>query len=541
MKDRLKIILKYEIQGVYRKISIFGITFSFFSRRLAERLMADLEKVHNENDSLNNLVVLLENEGKLYQSEIADLQHERGLHQSEIADLQHERGLHQSEISALQHEKGLHQSEIAALQHERGLHQSEIANLRNERTFQKNEISDLRRDWESFRNEISSLQSDIAMQRHENDKKQDEVVFLQSERETQRSEIMTLRLERESFLNSIVALQTEKAALHDIVESKKDFAPYRSWSGGFEIWQKYYREKYSSIEQKSDELKRGLDKKSHEAIDLMIERNFNVFPQQKYMDCFLVNHSGLLTLGEYMGPPYDERSASDIREKYHFPEKYYPEVSIFAHHSGLTLLPENVRSTIDGRDVIDGGALCGDSSLMFCLYSPRRVFAFEPMPQSYNDLCDVIEANKKADIIMPVKMGLGSEIGESKLFCYDGAIMSANMAGISHSKKALTMVTETPMTITTIDEYAGEHNLDVALIKLDIEGNEYEAINGAIETIKRLRPILLISLYHTPKDFFEIKPLLEDLSLGYKFMVRKLSLTEYEIVTELTLIAYAED
>jgi hypothetical protein len=36
---------------------------------------------------------------------------------------------------------------------------------------------------------------------------------------------------------------------------------------------------------------------------------------------------------------------------------------------------------------------------------------------------------------------------------------------------------------------------------------------GAEKTIKKDKPILLISVYHTGKDFFEIKPLLESWNL----------------------------
>jgi hypothetical protein len=58
---------------------------------------------------------------------------------------------------------------------------------------------------------------------------------------------------------------------------------------------------------------------------------------------------------------------------------------------------------------------------------------------------------------------------------------------------------------------------------MDIEGLESAAIHGAAETIKKFKPVLLISIYHTPDDFFSIKPFIEDLNLGYRFLIRKLS------------------
>ena len=77
------------------------------------------------------------------------------------------------------------------------------------------------------------------------------------------------------------------------------------------------------------------------------------------------------------------------------------------------------------------------------------------------------------------------------------------------------------------------------MIKLDVEGAELETIEGALETIRACRPVLLISVYHTPQDFFEIKPLLESLGLGYRFLVRKLDYHGY--IAEFMLMAYVND
>lgn len=80
---------------------------------------------------------------------------------------------------------------------------------------------------------------------------------------------------------------------------------------------------------------------------------------------------------------------------------------------------------------------------------------------------------------------------------------------------------------------------NVGLIKLGVEGYELETIKGAFETIKNQRPIWSISIDHLPKDFFEIKPMLEAMNLGYKFSVRKLVF--HDLTTEVTLMEYVEE
>jgi hypothetical protein len=73
---------------------------------------------------------------------------------------------------------------------------------------------------------------------------------------------------------------------------------------------------------------------------------------------------------------------------------------------------------------------------------------------------------------------------------------------------------------------------------MDIEGEETNALLGAKKTIIEHKPILAISIYHNPKDFFEIKPWLEEIVPEYKFIVRKANPCSF--VFELMLIAYVE-
>jgi hypothetical protein len=45
------------------------------------------------------------------------------------------------------------------------------------------------------------------------------------------------------------------------------------------------------------------------------------------------------------------------------------------------------------------------------------------------------------------------------------------------------------------------------MLKMDIEGAEYEALKGAEKLIKKLDVDLAICLYHKPQDIFEIPKL----------------------------------
>ena len=85
------------------------------------------------------------------------------------------------------------------------------------------------------------------------------------------------------------------------------------------------------------------------------------------------------------------------------------------------------------------------------------------------------------------------------------------------------------------DDYVKENNIKIGLIKTDVEGFEQNLLMGAIETIKRDKPVLSISIYHTFDDFFNIKPWIENLNLGYKFKIIKPDVED--ICCDVTLIA----
>lgn len=76
---------------------------------------------------------------------------------------------------------------------------------------------------------------------------------------------------------------------------------------------------------------------------------------------------------------------------------------------------------------------------------------------------------------------------------------------------------ETTVNITTLDKYCKKHDIHPDFIKMDIEGAELSALKGGIETIKKYRPQLAISIYHSDDDFIMIPQYLSKNLIDYKF------------------------
>ena len=73
----------------------------------------------------------------------------------------------------------------------------------------------------------------------------------------------------------------------------------------------------------------------------------------------------------------------------------------------------------------------------------------------------------------------------------------------------------------------------------DSEGGEQLLLKGAVETIRTQHPILLISIYHSANDFFEIKPMIEKMCDKYTFRIIKPA--NSAIVIETILLAEVRD
>ena len=152
---------------------------------------------------------------------------------------------------------------------------------------------------------------------------------------------------------------------------------------------------------------------------------------------------------------------------------------------------------------LDGGGYVGDTATQIIKNYPdfKKIWLIEPIPEN----------------IRIASRELGNYENIEFLTC-----------GVSNKKETLHFNEEKSFStiygkgtqsveVDTIDNIVKEK---VDFIKLDIEGAEQDAIEGAKETIKKYKPILAICVYHKAEDWYKIPQKVFAIEKGYKLYLR---------------------
>lgn len=147
------------------------------------------------------------------------------------------------------------------------------------------------------------------------------------------------------------------------------------------------------------------------------------------------------------------------------------------------------RFAATGRDFLDIGAHIGYYSIYL---SPlvRRAYAFEPDPRNIEDL----RANARlAGNVEVVEAAVSSRDGSAQLHLGQGsAVSSLEGAGADGDGAEVKTV--------TIDSFvASRPDIDVGLVKTDVEGHDLEALRGMSEVVARCQPLILTECSYTPQ------------------------------------------
>ena len=153
----------------------------------------------------------------------------------------------------------------------------------------------------------------------------------------------------------------------------------------------------------------------------------------------------------------------------------------------------NLYSLLNTSDIVfDVGANIGETTLNFAkiLGKKGKVHSFEPDPINHIFLKKNVGLNPFENILLN-QLGIGNESGTFRIHTFD-----KNNKGMNRIVSNTVDIDEyREIMVTTIDKYVEENNIQkVDLIKIDIEGYEFNALKGASKVLNKFRPKLFIEL-----------------------------------------------
>lgn len=185
---------------------------------------------------------------------------------------------------------------------------------------------------------------------------------------------------------------------------------------------------------------------------------------------------------------------------------------VFYSRLGISMI-----GNLDGircKDIMDVGGFIGDSALVLSEITKGTVHVFEPIENNVKMIEETGKLNQLRLAVINRAVSAGEEtisfsVDKDNSTCSEKEIGQRLYEG------------KTDVKTISLDGYVERNNLQIGLIKIHAEGMEQEVIKGAAGIIREQAPVIIVEISHTESDFFDIKPMLENMNPDYKFKVYK--------------------
>ena len=188
----------------------------------------------------------------------------------------------------------------------------------------------------------------------------------------------------------------------------------------------------------------------------------------------------------------------------------------FPHYFDLDLIP-----SFEDKVFVDVGAYTGDTTLDFVdTYKKyKKIYCYEMTTES---MATVKENLNKYDNIVYLNKAVSNN---NRIGYFTNDLIDASTNKLINNGNV-------EVEIVSLDNDLLEK---VDMIKMDIEGEEYNALLGCKNHIVNDKPILLISVYHNNEDLWKLPKLIDEFNGEYKFYLRNYGNNIFP--TEIVLLA----
>lgn len=200
----------------------------------------------------------------------------------------------------------------------------------------------------------------------------------------------------------------------------------------------------------------------------------------------------------------DEKSKSDYLDILRF--KLSGDVKYLVKtHSEKMKLYDEVLPLSDNETIMDLGAYDGDTVREFLTVTNgkyNKIFALEPDEKNFRKL-----ERKTEGLENLIRLNIGAWDKKETLYFAKKSGRNSRLedGGV-------------PVEFDSVDNIA---DCEITFIKMDIEGAELKALEGAKNTVRKCKPKLYVCAYHRNEDMFALPFKIKELYEGYKIYFRQ--------------------
>ncbi|MVX62335.1 FkbM family methyltransferase [Clostridium chromiireducens] len=246
--------------------------------------------------------------------------------------------------------------------------------------------------------------------------------------------------------------------------------------------------------------------------DVVVTPTRFVFTFKKYLDsidCEYIKKK-ICELLDIVGDEKSKIILLDIIKKWFMPISQYQNYDYYKIESENQYFNEEVVKLSDNEILVDVGAYDGDTIEQFLFLTNNmfdKIYAYELDKDCYKKMqqnVSKLDKNIQEKIILN---NIGAyNANETITYSSNTASSSINSHANEYGK------------VVKLSEHLGDNK--VTFIKMDIEGSEMKALNGAEEIIKKYKPTLAICVYHDPEHFWQVPLYIKSLVPEYKIFIR---------------------
>ncbi len=168
-------------------------------------------------------------------------------------------------------------------------------------------------------------------------------------------------------------------------------------------------------------------------------------------------------------------------------------------------------SNVKNKVIVDAGASTGMFSVMCAVLGAKKVYAFEPVKSTFQELEDNIRGNGFEKVIVPVGKAVGDKNFATLISYSEDGNTGASICLIKNQQ----MTQE--IDVVRLDDFLKGEKVD--LVKMDVEGYEENVLLGMKELIKKFKPVLTFSAYHKSTDKKRLPEVVRSMREDYRIVL----------------------